>query len=268
MRKPEEFCLLCQTNLATKTNSHILPRFISTDFLRTEGGTRRGYSLGGEKTIVIQDSAKENYILCDACEAYFSVIENLSADTFKKWQEKIASGEFQQQQIIDGFFVVICQNSNPKVIRLFVYSMFWRVSISSVAEFAEYKLKPEIEESLRSALLSCKSENKKEFLEKVASAHIPLYPYSMMTAPSFAEGTANVVAAINDSNPYSLNVDRFGFLLFEDIADIQIPQIRDATNTIEQDCMIQVISEDLWHSVMVKRPLEIIAKQKVLFDKK
>ena len=50
-RTPTESCLLCQVNPATKTNPHILSKFISTNFLGAKGTPRKGYEFSSENAI-------------------------------------------------------------------------------------------------------------------------------------------------------------------------------------------------------------------------
>ena len=107
MREPTDLCLLCQTNLATKTNSHIYPKFLSTNFLGAKGKPCKGFDLISEKILnekpkVIQDSPKENYILCEECEAYFGILEGIASDIFMNCQVKVDKGKFSVNSIINN----------------------------------------------------------------------------------------------------------------------------------------------------------------------
>lgn len=111
MRQPTDLCLLCKVAIADKTNSHIMPRFLSTKFLEAPGKARRGYYIGeefakGEKPKVIQDSPKENHILCTPCEHYLSIIEGLAASTFKDWQTHLANGIFKKNLLFQMKFLL------------------------------------------------------------------------------------------------------------------------------------------------------------------
>jgi len=266
MRKSTDECLLCRVNAANKTNSHILPRFISTGFLGAKGGPRRGFKLNGKNELslkpkIVQDSPKENYILCDECEAYFSLLETASAPSFRSWQEKIASGQFWTMTIKSFLRIVHFATPNPVVMRLLVYSMFWRATISSLEIFENYKLNPALAESLRSALLDFKALTNADLEANLKAKKIVLHPYSVITADSFKDETANILAAINYANPASLNVDKFGFLLFVDQKDITQQFMADFSNLKETDCQMMVVNEELWYDVMVKQPLAMAAEQ-------
>ena len=266
MRKSTDECLLCRVNAANKTNSRILPRFISTGFLGAKGVPRRGYKLDGKNELslkpkTVQDSPKENYMLCDDCEAYFSLLETASAPSLKFWQAKIASGQFGLVTIKSFLKIVHFTAPNPVIMRLLVYSMFWRATISSLEIFENYELDPALAESLRSTLLEFKALTNADLDVTVKAKKIVLHPYSVMTAESFKDETANVLAAINPGNPASLNVDKFGFILFKEEKDITQQFITDFSNLKEQECQMMVVNEQLWYDVMVKKPLAMAAEQ-------
>jgi len=269
MRKPTDICLLCQAAPADKTNSHILPRFISTNFLQEPGKGRRGYEIGadqvqGRKAKVIQDSPKENYILCSSCESFLSIIEGLAADTFKNWRFHLTNGDFSEKKILPPHLSLInCGINNALPSRILIYSMFWRASISSHPLFDGYNLNKQLQESLRTSILSIKGENRAEVIEKINTIKVILHPYTALTSFNFIDSTANSLAAISDNIPASLNVDEFGFLLFPDIASITPEIISPLSNIKELDHYFVVLDKDLWHSIMVKRLIdEVVTRNK------
>lgn len=281
MRQPTDDCLLCRINKSTKKNSHILPRFISTKFLGAKGAGRVGYSLddktkvsideNGEvtsKATKIQDSPKEDHILCEECEAYFSILETDSAPLYNFWDKKVANGEYKRLHLNPHFNVVLCVSANQLINRLFVYSMFWRASISSHDLFEGYNLNANFEESLRVALLSYKGNTKGEVLNNINQLPVPIYPYSMLTADSFKDETANVLAALNSGNPASLHVDRFGFFLFECVGDLKDILNRDFANRDNQNLYLMILSQQLWSDVVVGRAIQMFAEEKIRDMKK
>lgn len=266
MRQPTDECLLCKINAANKTNSHILPRFISTGFLGIKGSVRKGFVLNGKNELttkprIIQDSPKENHIVCDECEAYFSLLETASAPSLKFWQAKVEKGDFKMVIIKPYLKLVELNSPDPVAIRLLVYSMFWRTSVSSLEIFKNYELDPELTESLRSNLLEFKALTKVDLETNIKAKKITLHPYTAMTAGAFKDETANVLAAINPGNPASLNVDKFGFYIFKAEEDIAHNFMADFSNLKLSDNKIMVVSKQLWYDAMVKRPLEMAAEQ-------
>ena len=246
---------------------HILPRFISTNFLQEPGKPRKGFELGtehidGKRPKTVQDSRKEDYILCSDCEHYFSIIEGLAADTFKNWRTHLAGRSFTEIPITPPHLSVVeCGANIAMYSRLLVYSMFWRASISSHDVFRGYKLEGRLEESLRGNLHSVKAENRANVIAKINATDIILHPYTALTSRDFKDSTANSIAAINDQIPASLNVDQFGFLLFPDSASITPEIIAPLSNIVAVDHKIALIGADLWHSIMVERLMKEVVKR-------
>lgn len=266
MRKPTDECLLCRVNSAGKANSHILPKFISTGFLGTKGTPRKGYLLNGENELTakpkaVQDSPKEDYILCDECEAYFSLLETASAPSFKLWHTKVAKGYLKIIPVHSHLKLVQLDSPDPIIMRLLIYSMFWRADISSLEIFENYHLDPDLAESLRSNLLEFKSLANSDLQESIKTKQITVHPYATMTAEAFKDETMNVLAALNPGNPASLHVDKFGFYIFKTEKDIASKFMADFSNVKVMDNQIMVLNEQLWYDVMVKRPLEMAAEQ-------
>ena len=262
MRSASDPCLLCKSNAAGATNSHIFSRFISTAFLQNSNGTRKGYSLDstnvlrerdGVVTAVgkpVQDSPKEHYILCPECEAYFGVLETLSRDTFISWRDKVQTGEYKLTPIQLGVRSLDCLNSNSRIIRLFVYSLFWRASISAHDLLSEYRIEPVIEESLRQILLSYKS-GRKEFEEKIRlNPNYPDYPFAVITADQFSMGDANYLMVIPEKESgYTMLVDRFAFRLFENTTASKSVTLGTYYNNANDDCKMLVLAEEIWKAV-------------------
>lgn len=269
MRKPTDLCLLCQTNLATKTNSHIYPKFLSTNFLGAKGTPRRGYDLSSDKILenkpkVIQDSPKEDYILCEECEAYFSVLEGIASDPFTNWQAKVGNGEFLLNKIIDGLDIVECNTADKKTIHLFNYSIFWRVSISSIDLFENVKIAQDFEDELRTILLNYKQTKRADYLTALAATpNFKIFPTSIITAKSFIDDTANMLFVPFSYDPYCIVVDRFSFMLFKTADEIKQDFIKDFSNIKIDDCRMMIFSEQLWHDTILKRPFELLAKQAI-----
>lgn len=269
MRKPTDPCLLCQTNLATKTNSHIYPKFLSTNFLGEKGKPRRGYDLSSDKILVqkpkiIQDSPKEDYILCEECEAFFGVLEGIASDTFINWQAKVDRGEFSLKKVIDGLEIVECNTADKKTIHLFNYSVFWRVSISGIDLFENVKIAQDFEEELRTILLRYKQTKRANYLSALAATKsFKIFPTSIITGKSFIDETANMLFAPFSYDPYCLVVDRFSFMLFKSADEIKIDFIKAFSNMKIEDCRMMVFSEQLWHDTILKKPYELLAGQAI-----
>ena len=269
MRKPIDLCHLCQANFATKTHSHIYPKFLSTNFLGPKGTARRGFDLSSNKILeskpaIIQDSPKEDYILCEECEAYFGVLEGISSDTFINWQAKVHSGEYSLNAIIDGLDILECNTANKGTIHLFIYSIFWRVSISEIDLFENVKIAPDFEEELRIILMSYRQPKRTDYLNAITtSPNFKIFPTSIITAKSFIDETANILFVPFSYDPYCIVVDRFSFTLLRTAEEIKIDFIRAFCNLTIADCRMMIFSEQIWHDTILKKPFELFVKQAI-----
>ncbi|MDP4087483.1 MAG: hypothetical protein Q8934_23245 [Bacillota bacterium] len=267
MRNPTDFCLLCKTNFANKKNSHIYPRFLSTNFLAPNGGAGRGYELGGDKILnsrikTIQDSPKENYILCDECESFFSVLEGIASATFIDWKEKVSNGEFSLKKIFEGLDVIESKTIDIKTVTLLIYSIFWRVSISSLKIFKDVKLVQSFENDLRIILLDYKSTKKNDYLNLLGKKpEFQFFPFSIITAKSFKDETANILCAPFSYNPYCIIVDRYSFMLFRTVHEINESILKEFCNLSADICKMMIFSQKLWYDAILKRAFETLRKQ-------
>lgn len=267
MRKPTDICLLCHANLATKTNSHIYPKFLSTKFLGAKGKTHRGFDLSSEdilnhKPKVIQDSPKEDYILCEECEAYFAVLEGITSDTFINWKTKVDKGEYSLNPINEELDIVECNTADKRSIQLLIYSIFWRVSISEIDLFENVKIAQEFEDELRRTLMIYRHSKRVDYLSALNAIHnFKVFPTSIITAKSFKDETANILFAPFSYAPYCLVIDRFSLMLHRTIDEIETDIIMTLSNLTISDCRIMIFSEQLWYDTIVKKPFELLAKQ-------
>lgn len=253
-RTADDTCLLCKVNKATKTNSHIVPKFMSSGFLG-EKSNKKGYILSSTKEgkQIVQDSPKEDYILCPDCEEYFSVLEGLVADSIKSIHPNDPKAQVPQVGAIT------LANLSPTLVHLFFYSIFWRASVSVLPVFQNYKLSEELEESLRAELMKFRATNKKELEDKIEKESITnLFPYGVFTTNQYSDDTKNLIIAIGTSPMYSFVADKFAFVIYDNID--QIPEDRQSLfNTSPNTQNIQVIPPNVWEDVMIKENLRLIA---------
>lgn len=253
-RKPSDKCLLCGTKEATKKNSHILPKFISSDFLGE--GNKRGFvidsKVGTKKTI--QDSPKEDYILCSDCEQYFSLIEGEIAVEIKKIH---VNGEN------DTIEPIGLENTNipPKIFHLFYYSQFWRASISKLELFSSFKLSKETEKHLKEELNKFNTQTKTDFYNSLElNELLEIKPYWVITSFVFSDKTKNLIFAPYDKSPYYIIADKFGLILYDNIAEIP-EQNREVFNTEKEHRRIWIFPSNLWEELMINIPFSQLVER-------
>ena len=231
----QNLCKLCLQNEATQKNSHIIPKFMTKTILGT--GQLQGFVLDTSTTDIpaqkIQDTAKEDYILCPSCESYFSVIERYVANNFhyKLWDTSLTE-EFIEKRTGTNSNAIVwkeCVKVHPLIFRLFIYSIVWRCSISLTKAHADFVVNNE--EGLRKALFDYYGKNIDEIIQLFEKnpANFPVYEFIFVTSESFGDKTANAISTLPLSKePYFLLLNEY-LLLFSfnanEILDRLIPLV-------------------------------------------
>ncbi len=221
MRTIESECLLCRTNKATKTNSHIVPKFVTKSLLGNDN-LKRAFTIassGADRPpIISQDSPKEDFILCPECESYFSVLETEASRNFfngiwagtpgPKFMNKTSSGKMMYKELVQMHRVLF---------HLFIFSIVWRCSITSIRLFQYLKLNESEGEGLRKTLLLFKALTLEGLLAKLtAENEAALFPsyYVLLTSQAFTDQTRNVVfIPAGNKNPYFLVLNQFQLMI-------------------------------------------------------
>ena len=180
------------------------------------GNTKRGYLIGTDSMhlppTITQDSAKEQYILCEECEDYFSVLETYYCQRVhnRLWDVRYEA-QFPLQKSPGGIDWKACDQVDSRIIRLFLYSIIWRCSIAESEEFANFKLPPSEDEILRVALLASKNRKQVDLLTHLTTdPTIPLLPLVLLTTDTFVNRTDNYIMVYPSTNePYILILNEY-----------------------------------------------------------
>lgn len=127
--KNESTCRLCLTT-STLIKSHIVPNSLFS-LVRDKTMNNRFYEIGNETDNIIQDGPKE-YLLCDKCEQKIGRFEKYYKEAVHLRRHKI--------EILQDGKITIIRNLDYKKIKLFLLSILWRMSISSLPQFADVSL--------------------------------------------------------------------------------------------------------------------------------
>lgn len=159
-------CKLCLTREADKPNSHIIPKFLAKRLFES---TKPRHSIEIDrkgKNRKIQDTPKESFILCKVCEKRLEYLETLiskkitSINNYNNLKDKFKLVKYGNNKILE------CLNINPIAFKIFVFSLVWRASITSLPEFESFKLDDKTESNLRILL---NEKLKKSHTELIAS---------------------------------------------------------------------------------------------------
>lgn len=211
-------CKLCENEAADKENSHIIPKFLSKGLFEN---TKPRHSLELKKNGKgrnIQDTPKENNILCKSCEKRIEIIETYFArkivdiHNYKNQKEKFVQNKIASQEFL------ICKNINPKAFKLFIYSIIWRASISNLNEFLKFKIEKNIENEIRHFLNKNLKKDHKELLEDLKEINsTPDYNF-VVFKPIINENTSRGIFTAFNTGPNShlLMIVDFAIYFFAD----------------------------------------------------
>ena len=248
-------CCLCKVNKATKENSHIVPKFMTKSILGS-GSQKRAFLINSGKTYkapsISQDTAKEDFILCESCERYFSVLETyLSTRLHNRIHHVKFANQFTTLENDGGITYKICNEIDSRIFRLFLYSIIWRCSVSSEEAYIDFSLESDEEETLQKALLSSKCESQADLLNSIdeTAEEMATIPFVFFTAESFSDPTGNVVAANPFAkNPYQLILNEY-MLIFSFNNNNNQMLFEFLNNTDNQPIKVGFFSTDLWVSL-------------------
>lgn len=260
MRKPTDKCLLCLSNDSKKKNSHIFPKFLSINLLGPKQ-SRKGFQITSDKSILnhkipVQDSPKDDYILCPECEKYLGVLETVSSSFFNNWRSNMENSSYNFETYTKDFSLLQYNNPNRKSLKLLIYSIFWRASISDSALFNNIKIDKDFETKLRKLILSFKTTKHQELSQLLKEKpQFEVFPFTIITADSFINVTANILHVPVYNSGYGLIIDQYAFLLFRDQSDVPEELFKWGGNLKMDDCKMLVFSTEYWYNTIIKPAL-------------
>ncbi|MBN1972558.1 MAG: hypothetical protein JW787_02895 [Sedimentisphaerales bacterium] len=158
-------CKLCNKTCELK-KSHIIPR-LAVKLIRDENLKNRFYKLFNKQSKIIQDVPKE-YLLCYKCEQHFG-------NNYEKYFKETIHLSRQRVEIIQNNNIVTIRNLDYGKIKLFLLSVLWRMSISSLTWFTNLSLGND-EDIIRKMILEEKPRRSEEY---PIAAVIPLIEGNM-----------------------------------------------------------------------------------------
>lgn len=241
-------CNLCKTHPADKKNSHIVSKFLCTRLFESTS-PRHTLMIGkGGENRKLQDTPKENYILCSTCEKKIEVIETYFAKIITDIHNYINLPEKftfinkgQHPKYLE------CKDLNPTLFKLFIYSLIWRVSISSCTEFIKFKLLKDIEEELRHFLNSSLTESHQTLMESANRiTNIPNYHLCFLKPMTKSEDTRGIFTAYNiDESRHILAIVDFVVIMFVDDKLID-PILKVVSNKQNKKVLIGLGENNAW----------------------
>lgn len=161
-------CKLCLNAEADKRNSHIIPKFMGERLFEAKPSRTQGIQIDiNGKQSKIQSIPKEDFVFCSNCEKRFEKLETYFARKLKSIHNYTnEKGKFKVHSN-DANDILECFKLSYNGLKLFNYSMVWRVSISDHFLFYKYKLPESYEEKLRRLLDTNLFISHKELLSNI-----------------------------------------------------------------------------------------------------
>ena len=236
-------CKLCLSNPAEQRNSHIIPRFFGVSLLTTPDGKRKGFQIDsktiqpGTKQKPMQDTPKEDFIVCMSCEKKISEWERKFANEFfNKLKNPKNAGESIELISPNGCKFRRVEEVDYKNLKLTLYSMLWRAYISSLPYFADLELSHETANMLRQVL-----HDEIEFVD---------IPAIIIKASSDCDPTKNFIYASTCSEKeYILWANEY--IIFFDFGSTNSPLklFSDIAITEENGVKIGILPFDIWDDI-------------------
>lgn len=181
----EKTCNLCRIRAADKLNSHIIPKFMCKRLFENSKPRHTVMLTKKGKQIKLQDSSKENNILCTSCEKRLEILETYFGRIFIDLNGLQNAKQKYDFNIDHGQEVLICHDLKPTLFKLFIFSLIWRSSISKLLVFETFNLKEDVEEELRVFLDTNLKLDHNELLKSVDNIDkIPRY-HSCFIKPKY-----------------------------------------------------------------------------------
>src|SRR5687767_11238017 len=207
-------CHLCKSKPALKKNSHIISKFLCKGLFESIN-PRHILAISKKSIKKVQDTPKENFILCVSCEKRIEILETCFAKIIGEINNYLSYPK-KFNRINQGYIEYIdCKEIHPVLYKLFIYSLVWRASISNLVSFQRFKLPEHSEEELRQFLNTNLTTRKTELVASLSNIkQIPEY-HSCLIKPKVKSRGIFTAYNANKSLHLLLLVD-FGLLFYTD----------------------------------------------------
>lgn len=237
-------CKLCKNTIANKRNSHIVPKFMCKSLFVSTQPRHSLMIFPSGKSKKIQDTPKEDYILCSQCEKRLEVIETFFARIIKDTHE-YATLPDKFELFTEPIARIECKAVIPMLFKLFIYSLAWRASISSLHEFEKFKLKDETEDELRIFLNTYLAINKSDLLQKTESVNALPVILAYLSKPSVRKipSGGTLTCYSYENNMHLLMLVDFRLIL---IAEDKTPEFVELCRQENEHSTIYLLEEAEW----------------------
>lgn len=243
-------CELCKNAPVSNVSSHIIPQFFIRSMINPEGERKRGFgssfaitsngfldffferhvddddvnnsldrSLTDDEIKELSDHYAEKNWLCLNCEKRLERIENY-------FEEKVYSWPFidHKESLPNKSNVYHLDSLNAKMIRLFFYSILWRMANR---KFSGFQLAPGTENSLRHLLDEMLDLDQKKIITKLEQApdNFNNFPLVVFTTRTFSNTQSNIVHVSKNPRPHFISINEYLLVFYEKRKHLCLPSV-------------------------------------------
>lgn len=224
---------------ATQSNSHIVPRFMGVKILESPEGKRKGFKIDNDPNFLKQkpqqDSPKEDNILCPDCEGNLGKLERkLANEVYYKFKYSEFDKEFVRINLPNGIIRVSGKKVDYVSFKLAAYGIFFKVAISKLPYFLDFRMTEEHKEVLRQIL------NRERTFEDI--------PLTVLTSENDQEFTRNYIYAHSDKQYLTHSVWANDYIFYLDFgSDTELSVAFDGITMKDEGLFkLGVVPNEVW----------------------
>lgn len=213
MRTAKDLCRLCEEHEATQKNSHLIPKFFGEGLFH---GTKPRHSISIEKSgkrQKVQDTIKEDFLLCPRCENGLSIFETYCSIRLRRFNDLRYFNKFEKFKKGD-FEYFESKELDIKIFNLFIYSIVWRISVSESYAFGGFKLPIAEEEKLKSLLRKFIESSQATLLARLDELQVVPNHGHVMVRPKKNLRPPNAMLSAASMNGWLHEVHLVDYILF------------------------------------------------------
>ena len=197
----------------------------------------------------VQDTPKENNLICKDCEKGFNLYETFCAFRLKRFDAlRYRTPKYYRNFKIGSYDCFTSIDLNIKIFNLFIYSIIWRASAADSDVFKNFKLLKKDEEILRHILKQYTSINLQELQKKLDSCndlpahrHFIFRPNKKLRTPDSGLYLRSIT-----ENFHHLGLVDYGLFYYTDKNEVFPGFEHFNNNRLEGEIIIGLLPENVW----------------------
>jgi len=204
------------------------------------------------------DTAKEKYLLCEDCER--KRLGSLDTYIFEHFYRRYRNPYFAADFVTvprstthpGELDLLACKSLNVGMFKLFIYSLVWRASISSLPGYRYFRLSDHTAEVLRRTLNSYLHEDAQQTINFI-NANVPAFPqlqYTIYTSLDLPSSTSNLTSNPHDFENGELMLFINDFIIRFYTRWDERTRYNPTMNSGEYVTTLVLVKEDQWQNLI------------------